>query len=48
MIHKIWFEENNEGIQTDIELWCPETEEEINNFNKAVEKLELMSEFIGG
>ena len=48
MIHKIWYESDNEGVKTDIEFWCPETDEEREDFNKAVEKLELMSYFIGG
>jgi len=47
MIHKIWLEENNEGKQIDIEFYCPETEEENEQFNKAIQKLELMSYFIG-
>ena len=40
MIHKKWFEENNEGIQYDIEFWCPETLEEIEAFNKTIENIE--------
>lgn len=40
MIHKIWFEENNEGVQTDIEFWCPEIPKEIEDFNRAIETLE--------
>lgn len=48
MVHKVWLEENNEGKQVDIEFWCPETVEEIEVFDKAIMKLELMNYFIGG
>ena len=46
MIHKVWLEENNEGKQVDIEFWCSENVEEQEEFNKAIQKLELMSYFI--
>lgn len=48
MIHKVWLEENNEGKQVDIEFWCLESPEENETFNRYIEKLELMSYFIGG
>ena len=45
MIHKIWLEENNQGKQIDIEFYCAETEEENEQFNKAIQKLELKNYF---
>lgn len=47
MIHKRYINDFEEPA-IDLEFWCPETDEEIERFNKAIEKLELMSYFLGG
>lgn len=48
MIHKVWLEENKDGKQLDIEFWCPETEEENEQFNKTINKLKFINYFLGG
>ena len=46
MIHKRYINDFAEE-PIDIEFWCPETEEEQEHFSRAIQKLELMSYFIG-
>ena len=46
MIHKQY---KNDFVEpkVDIEFWCLETDEENEEFNKAIEKMRLMIYFIG-
>lgn len=42
MIHKRY-----EFEDKDIEFWCPETAEENEQFNRLIEKIELIAYFMG-